>query len=33
MINDFNKSNRNDEKIAKKFPILKKLRIFLKNNN
>ena len=30
MISDFNKSNRNDENIAKKFHILKELEIFFK---
>ena len=28
VITDFNKSNRNDENIAKKFHILKELEIF-----
>ena len=30
MINEFDISNRNSEKIAKRFRILKELRIFLK---
>ena len=30
MISDFNKSNRNDENIVKKFHILKELEIFFK---
>ena len=30
MINEFDRSNRNSEKIAKRFRILKELRIFLK---
>ena len=33
MINEFNRSNRTDENIAKKFSILKELNAFKKRTN
>ena len=33
MINEFNRSNRNDENIARKFSILKELNAFKKRTN